>query len=123
MGYVMLLEYAPRVSVKGVLLTANAVKSKFGHPVFYRQKDGKLEGVISCHVDDFFRGGTKTFVISVINVLKKSFVTSHKELRSFKYVGLNIEQNQGCIYLDQVTHTDELKEINISREKRMPKAL
>ena len=48
--------------------------------VFYWQKDGKLEGLISCHVDDFFWGGTKSFEISVIDVLKNSFVTSQEEL-------------------------------------------
>ena len=104
---------APRIWylwVKGVLLKAGAVKSKFDDSVFYWQKDGKLEGLISCHVDDFFWGGAKSFEISVIDVLKKSFVTSQEELRNFKYVGLNIEQRQGCIYLDQLMYTDRLKE-------------
>ena len=109
------------LSVKGVLLKAGAVKSKFDDSVFYWQKDGKLEELISCHVDDFFWGGTKCFEISVIDVLKKSFVTSQEELRSFKYVGLNIEQRQGCIYLDQLMYTDELKEADVSRERRMSK--
>ena len=89
--------------------------------VFYWQKDGKLEGLISCHLDDFFWGETKSFEISVIDVLKKLFVTSQEELRSFKYVGLNIEQRQGCIYLDQLMYTDELKEADVSRERRMSK--
>ena len=69
---------APRVwylIVKGVLLKAGAVKSKFDYSVFYWQKDGKLEGIISCHVDDFFWGGTKSFKICVINLLKKSSVS------------------------------------------------
>ena len=54
----------PRVwylSVKGVLLKAGVVKSKLDDSVFYWQKGGKLEGLISCHVDDFFWGGTKSF--------------------------------------------------------------
>ena len=72
-------------------------------------------------MDDFFWGGTKSFEISVINVLKKSFVTSQQELRSFKYIGLNIEQRQGCIYLDQLMYTDGLKEVDISRERRVSK--
>ena len=74
---------APRVwylSVKGVLLKAGAVKSKFDDSVFYWQKVGKLEGLISWHVDDFFWGGTKSFKIYVIDVLKKSFVTSQEKL-------------------------------------------
>ena len=111
---------APRVwyiSVKGVLVKAGAVKSKFDDSVSYWQKDGKLEELISCHVDDSFWAGTKSFEISVIDMLKNSFVTSQEELRSFKYVGLNIEQRQGCIYLDQLMYTDELKEVDVSRER------
>ena len=89
--------------------------------VFYWQKDGKLEGLISCHLDDFFWGETKSFEISVIDILKNSFVTSQEELRGFKYVGLNIEQRQVCIYVDQLMYTDELKEVDVSRESRMSK--
>ena len=48
-------------------------------------------------------------------------MTSEEELRNFKYVGLNIEQRQGCIYLDQLMYTDELKEADVSRERRMSK--
>ena len=115
---------APRVwylIVKGVLLKAGAVKSKFDYSVFYWQKDGKLEGIISCHVDDFFWGGTKSFKICVINLLKKSSVNRQEEFISFKYVCLNIEQRQGCIYLDQQMYTDKLKEVVFSRERRMSK--
>ena len=65
---------APRVwylSVKGILLKACAVKSKFDDSVFYWEKDEKLDGLIPCHVDDFLGGGTKSFEISVINILKR----------------------------------------------------
>ena len=48
-------------------------------------------------------------------------MTSQGELKSFKYVGLIINQKQGCIYLDQQLHTEERKEFGISREKRMSK--
>ena len=100
---------APRVwylSVKGVPLKAGAVKEKFDD---------------SCHVDYFFWGGTKSFQISVINALKKSFVICQEESQSFKYVGLNIVQRQECIYFDQQMYTDKLKEVNINTEKRMSK--
>ena len=48
-------------------------------------------------------------------------MTGQEELRSFKYVGLNIEQRQGCIYLYQLIYTDELKEVDASRDRRMSK--
>ena len=48
-------------------------------------------------------------------------MTGQEELRSFKYVDLNIEQRQGCIYLYQLIYTDELKEVDASRDRRMSK--
>ena len=48
-------------------------------------------------------------------------MTSQEELKVFKYVGLNIEQRQGCIYLDQQMYTDKIKEVNIGGERRMSK--
>ena len=109
------------LSVKGVLLKVGAVKSKFNNSVFYWQKDGILEGLISYNADDFFWGRTKSFDICAINTLNKSSKNSQEKLKSFKYVDLNIEQKQGCIYLDQQMYTDKLKEVNISRERRMSK--
>ena len=63
-------------------------------------------------------GGTKSFEISVI---KKVICDQSRGIENFKYVGLNIEQRQRCIYLDQLPYTDKLKEVDISRERRMSK--
>ena len=38
-----------------------------------------------------------------------------------KYVGLNIEQKQGYIYLDQLMYTGKLREVDISRDRRISK--
>ena len=115
---------APRVwylSVKEVLKKSGAIKSKFDDSLFYWHKDDKLQGLICCHVDDFFRGGTKNFEESVISVLKKTFKTSQEEFENFKYLGLHIEQKQDCIYLDQQLYIDELKEVQICKERKMSK--
>ena len=50
-------------------------KSKFDDFVFYWHNNNKLEGLICCRVDDFFRGGTKYFAKSVIDRLKEKFLT------------------------------------------------
>ena len=48
-------------------------------------------------------------------------MTSQEKLKSIKYISLNIEQRQGCIYLDQQMYTDKLKEVDITKERRMSK--
>ena len=87
---------------------AGAVKNMFDDSVFTLQKNLKLEGLIPCLVDNLFWDESKSIEICVIDTLNKSFVTSQEEL---KYVGLNIEQGQRCIYLDQQMHTGKLKKL------------
>ena len=43
----------------------------------------KLEGMLSCHVDDFVWGSTNNFTKKVINVLKKTFSISSEECKTF----------------------------------------
>ena len=88
---------APRIwylSVKKVLKKSGAIKSTFDDSLFYWHKDDKLQGLICCHVDDFFWGCTKNFEENVIHVLRKTFKTSQEEFGNFKYLGLHIKQKQ-----------------------------
>ena len=43
----------------------------------------KLEGMLSCHVDDFVWGNTNNFTKEVINVLKLTFSISSEECKTF----------------------------------------
>ena len=107
--------------VKEVLLESGTIKSKFDDSLFYWLKNDKLEGVICCHVDDFYWGGTKNFEEYVINMIRKTFKTSHEEFENFKYLELHIQQKNDCIYLDQQRYIDDLDEVHISKERRMSK--
>ena len=64
---------APRawyLGVKEVLEGAVEKKSKFDDAMFYWHNNGKLEGILSCHDDDFVWGGTINFINKVADVLK-----------------------------------------------------
>ena len=66
---------APRawyLKVKEVLEKAGARKSKLDDAVFH-SGNNKLEGILSCHVNDFVWGGTNNFMKKVINILKHIF--------------------------------------------------
>ena len=84
-------------------------KSKFDDSIFYWCNNNKLEGLIRCHVDDFFWGRTKHFAESAIHKLKEKFLTRSEEFEKFKYTGLNLVQKDDCVYLDQQLYNDELK--------------
>ena len=115
---------APRVwyiSVKNVLMKTDVKKSKFDDSFFYWYNNNKLEGLICCHVDDFFRGGTKHFAERIINRLKEKLLTRSEEFENFKYTGLNLVQKEDCVYLDQRLYIDELKEVVFPKNRKMPK--
>ena len=69
------------------------------------------------HVDDFLYAGTTSFIQKIIDPLCKYFEISHQSTIAFKYIGLNIEQNNHGIYLDQI-HIEGIKPTEIPRKDR-----
>ena len=57
------------ISVKEVRLKTGAEKSKFDDSIFFWHRNGKEQGLICCHVDNFFWGGTNDFQKTVIQRL------------------------------------------------------
>ena len=84
---------APRawyLKVKEVHEKAGARKSKFYDAIIYWYHNDKLEGILSCHVDDFVLGDTNNFIKKVIHLLKQTFSISSEECETFKYLGLYV---------------------------------
>ena len=112
---------APRawyLKVKEVLEKAGARKSKFDDAIFYWYHNDKLEGILSCKVDDFVWGGTNNFIKKVINVLKQTFSINSEECETIKYLGLYVQQKDGEITIHQVPYTNELKEFQIEKSRK-----
>ena len=86
--------------------------------VFLWHENCVLVGMITTHVDDFEYCGTPHWQQKVINTLLKTFKISKREKGSFKYIGLNIEQNGSDIYIDQQAYCNSLKEIALKSERR-----
>ena len=64
--------------------------------------------------------GATSFEISVINTLKKVICDQLRGIEKFQVCRFKYwakKQRQGCTYLDQQMYNDELKEVDISREK------
>ena len=66
-----------------------------------------------CHVDDFCWGGLEQFQSTIIGKIKETFSISQKEITTFKYLGLNTKQTNGCISIDQNLYTDALSKFEI----------
>ena len=109
---------APRawyLKVKEVLEASEAIKSKFDHAIFYWLCKGNLEGILCCHVDDFVWGGTTNFKNKVITLLKETFSISLERCETFKYLRLDVCQNDNVITLPQMPYISELSECDVEK--------
>ena len=91
--------------------------SVYDQSVFMWHGEGSLIGLVTTHVDDFEYCGTSTWLTNVFNKFLKMFRISKNEKGTFKYIGLNIEQNGNEIFVDQHGYVDALKEIKICDER------
>ena len=104
------------LTLQKTLLKAGARKRELDEAVFFWSYEGNLEGVICCHVDDILLGGSVTFNSRIIQVIKDTFHISQESLGSFKYVGLNITQDEDFTSVHQYGYVSEVKEIEITKE-------
>ena len=73
-----------------------------------------------CHGDDFVWHGTKDFEWSIVYWFKEKFVTS-QEFQNFSYLGMQIEEEYNCVFLDQQLYIDELSKTEITITRRITK--
>ena len=78
---------------------------------FYHMKDGKLVGLCILHVDDFLVAGRSEFLRALDQKLGGRFKFGKVEKDKFKFTGLNIEQNEENIFVDQIDFINGIKPI------------
>ena len=100
------------LSVKKELEHLQCVESKLDPALFYWHQGDKLEGLFLMHVDDFLWAGSDRFKQDVILPLRMKFHCGKELDCSFRYIGLNIEQTDGKIYLNQKDNTEEIKQVD-----------
>ena len=82
----------------------------------------ELKGLISTHVDDFFYCGETEFFTQVIKSLKQSFTIKSEAMSSFRYLGLNVVQNNDfSINMEQDTYIHSISEIKIDKSQKVDK--
>ena len=86
--------------------------------LFSWKHSGVLQGLICVYVDDFLWAGTSLFEKQVIGQLKDLFLIGSSVSKSFKYIGLNLEQcTSGGITLDQFQYAASLRPIDVCRQR------
>ena len=100
--------------VKTELISLGLSISKLDHALFYYNFNGSLEGIICLHVDDFCYAGSDKFKCEIIDKIKTLFlVESICDDSNFKYIGLNIKQEENNLTLDQIKYISTIKVLNI----------
>ena len=88
-------------------------KCKMDEALFYWHCDGKLEGLIAGHVDDFFWCGTDLFQKSVIDEISKIFKISSDLHDSFTFLGLQVHQSTDGIQMSQSVYAESIQNLDI----------
>ena len=95
------------------LVSLGMKKSKYDEAIFFWHKKEHLQGVMSAHVDDFFWAGTNLFESEVLSKLTATFKISNESQNSFKYLGIQVNQDNQRITLNQDTYESDLQLIKL----------
>ena len=111
------LKDAPRewyLKVIEVMNELKAQKSTIDDAVFYwKNGDGDLIGVCSCHVDDFTIAADDDKLAEVQNGIKRKLKVSSESEGLFKYIGIEICQNRLGISLNQKDYIREIQPLEV----------
>ena len=111
------------LTVSKEIINTNCAKSRYDDTIFFWNHARYLNGLLCCHVDDLFWGGTDLFQRNVIDALKRSFKISQEFHQSFKFLGLSIEDGELGISLQQQQYINEIEEIKIDVLRKQNKDL
>ena len=100
-------------SVLQEMLKIGCKKSMYEDALFYFKKNDKLMGMSATHVDDFLNCGNEFFDRAVTEKINKKFEFGSEYDIDFRYVGINIKQENECIFVDQKHYIENMEEIKI----------
>ena len=98
-------------TLRSELIQLGCKESILDPTVFSFYQEDKLVGLFICHVDDFLYGGCgdSYFKRNVIDHIVTKYDISSSFDVSFKYIGLNIEQQSEGIKIDQKSFSQTVK--------------
>ncbi len=83
--------------VNDELIKIGMQRPLYDEALFYWKKNGKCQGILAVHVDDFLYGGTDDFQQTIVAKIKSIFVIGSEECTPMKYLGMKIDQDKTMI--------------------------
>ena len=90
--------------------------SKADPSLFYYKNNNELEGIVTIHVDDFLNAGSEYFFQELIPKIRKKFTVGKECNTAFRYLGLDLKENNNGISLNQSYYINLLNIVNIKDE-------
>ena len=87
--------------------------------LFHYQDHGNFSGIMCIHVDDVLFAGDERFFNRVVSPIMKSLKVGEISERSFRYIGVNIEEGGDGIKLHLEDYIATLNTVQIHKEKAM----
>merc|ERR1712002_1135235 len=91
--------------------------------VYYQHKNGKLEGMLLSHVDDFTIAGTKEFVQRIVAGIEENFTISKVEEDNFRFTGLDVKTKNGKIEVSMEDYAESIQKIKEIRKAKRDEKL
>ena len=101
------------LQVKKVMTNLGGKISDVDPALFTWYEDGILIGMTAVHVDDFLWSGNNYFESMIIPHIRENFSVGREEEKTFKYLGMNIQQKEKAIIIDQLNYINGLHPISI----------
>ena len=101
--------------VKTIILRLKGQVSKIDPSIFYWFDKEGLYGILATHVDDL-RAGSNKFKKDIISRIRSIFEVEKEATSPFKYIGLNLSQEEMCILLIQ---KDYIIEVKLDKREKM----
>ena len=116
------LNDAPRAwysKLRSEIIKLGGKVSRYDPALYMWYNMNQLSGILVTHVDDFLYCGTDQFLENVIAKQKKIFKISTQASTSFKYLGLNVIQDEETmeITIDQHDYIEQLNPAQIDRNE------
>ena len=91
------------------------MRSRLEPNIFYWKRGENLNGMLCTHVDDFCYGGTESFLEETIGRLREKLQVGEQESKKFKYIGVNVEQKEDRICVNQWRYVSSITEPEANR--------
>ena len=108
-------------SVVEEMVRLGCEKSKLEPALFFHKENSTLNGVSVSHVDDFLDAGNEKFEKEVIDNVVRTFMIGSKAEREFRYIGINLTQNDNGVKLDQSHYIESVSMYELPSDRKKEK--